>query len=301
MNQSRRFNMFQSLGQWLWMMAGRMDLDSITYYNPKAALFSTDGRTLGGAYGPRIFGQGPLNQLEPTADLIRARVDTRRAFVTIYVPEFDALGRDAAARRDEIPCTAALHYLPRKGSVQAVTMMRAQDALGLLPHDLFTLTLLQEYVACSAGADIGAYHHFASSLHYYLDRRSEIEPILLDSTSPGEPMPAMTREPQRPYLDAVLAVEEPLRRTCAQARVREKAWASVRADSLSASDTMPPFWRTVVLSLVAWGAFKIRDSRTLVECAQETHASVRPYLQRALAMLDHEGAESAAGESPARA
>jgi len=52
-NSTYEFNPFRALGHWLWIMAGRMDLSFIEFYNRHAENFSSDNVRLHGAYGPR--------------------------------------------------------------------------------------------------------------------------------------------------------------------------------------------------------------------------------------------------------
>lgn len=45
--------------EWLWIMAGRDDVETLAKYNQEMRRFSDDGETLAGAYGPRL--RGSLN------------------------------------------------------------------------------------------------------------------------------------------------------------------------------------------------------------------------------------------------
>jgi len=60
----------------------------------------------------------------------------------------------------------------RDESLDAVVSMRSNDAVLGLPYDVFLFTFLQEMMAVELDLKLGAYHHFASSLHLYEKHRA---------------------------------------------------------------------------------------------------------------------------------
>src|SRR5206468_2212365 len=86
--------------------------------------------------------------------------------------------RDAA-------CATSLQFLLRDGVLDAVLTMRSNDAVWGMPYDIFLFTFLQELMALELGVGLGAYHHFASSLHIY-ERHVALARRVL--SQPGEPV-----------------------------------------------------------------------------------------------------------------
>jgi thymidylate synthase len=54
---------FSCLGEFLWYMSGSNSLEFIKYYIKDYGKYSDDGLTLFGAYGPRLFSKGGVDQV----------------------------------------------------------------------------------------------------------------------------------------------------------------------------------------------------------------------------------------------
>src|SRR5262249_9262527 len=68
----RKQHVFSSLGELLWYLSGRNDLEFITYYIPRYAEESDDGYTVHGGYGPRLLKMGGMhNQIENVISLLK--------------------------------------------------------------------------------------------------------------------------------------------------------------------------------------------------------------------------------------
>ena len=83
-NPERRFSLTFALGEFLWYLAGKNDLETILYYNGHYDRYSDDGQTLYGAYGKRIFGDDEKCQVDRIIELLRKDKDTRQAVISIY-------------------------------------------------------------------------------------------------------------------------------------------------------------------------------------------------------------------------
>lgn len=282
-NPAREFNLFQALGHWLWVMAGRMDLQSIQYYNPRVGMFSADRRKLDGAYGPRLFGLGALDQIPRIVELIQNRPDTRRAVATVYIPEFDTVRRQVDGREDEVPCTIALQYLPRSGVLNAFSYMRSQDVPNVLPYDVFIFTLIQEYIARSTSKELGTYYHVAGSFHYYIRDEERISSIIEAKSVVLPPMPRMPDGTQDQMLSRVVELEENIRSDAmARLRVPGKSRYNPRPFIEEAAE-LPEFWGNVVLALVALAAIRLDETEALATIHGESDQPVKFFVERALA------------------
>ncbi len=285
LNESRMFPVYYAVGHWLWIMAGRYDLPSIEYYTPKAVQFSSDLRKLDGSYGWRLFGPGSNNQIFHIIELIKERGETRRAVATVYMPDIDSVREAVQGREDEVPCTVALQYLPRGGKLHAVTYMRSQNVVDILPYDIFILTLLHEFVASSLDMELGGYHHLAGSFHYYLKDKASLEAIVHDPTPAGPLMPSMPRGPHNDALKKVLDLEE---------RIRVDATAALRVPGirefnprshLEEAEDLPGFWSEIVKLLVGWAAFSLGNEKWLGRIYDSIAKPFDVYVERSFALI----------------
>ncbi|MDU4834782.1 MAG: thymidylate synthase, partial [Enterococcus faecium] len=130
------------------------------------AKFSDDGSILQGAYGPKIV---PL--IDDLIQLLKNDTGTRRAVIPLY--SADDLGKESK----DIPCTLSLEFLIRNNKLHLITNMRSNDIFLGLPYDIFSFTMLQEYIAYQLGVDLGCYYHYVGSLHVYQRNFKKIEEI----------------------------------------------------------------------------------------------------------------------------
>lgn len=191
-NKNFELNIFQCVGQFLWITQGSFNAEAITYYVPISERFSSDGIRMIGAYGPRLFGIQHMNQIKHIIDILDEDTSRRRAVASIYLPQFDQ-----HKVSDEVPCTLNLQYLIREKNVHAVTYMRSQNAFRLLPYDVFLFTMLQEYISAvlttAHDLSLGNYNHYSGSFHIYQDELPFIEKVLEDDSKYSykmDPMPS---------------------------------------------------------------------------------------------------------------
>ncbi len=69
-DELRGIDIFQCVGQFLWITQGNFNVEAIKYYQPISDKFSSDGVKMIGAYGPRLFGIQHLNQIEHVIDTL---------------------------------------------------------------------------------------------------------------------------------------------------------------------------------------------------------------------------------------
>ena len=184
----RGLNIFQCIGQFLWITQGNFNLEAIKYYQPSSDKFSSDGIKVIGAYGPRLFGIQHLNQMRHIIDILTKDSGKRRAVASVYLPQFDQHGLP----KEEVPCTLNLQYLVRDNKLQAVTYMRSQDVFKVLPYDFFIFTMLQEYLLNRLRTEyllkelgsehlefqLGRYNHYSGSFHVYQKDLDTIKQVI---------------------------------------------------------------------------------------------------------------------------
>ncbi|GEM_PF-2569715 len=157
------FNPGHAVARFLYLLSGSDLLEPIEFYAKSVRSFSDDGKTIpGSSYGARIFSTSlEKNQFEIAAQTIMNRQDTKRALITIY--NADDLGRSQHSK--DIPCAANIVFMPRNNVLHMTVSMRANDAIKLLPYNIFEFSLLQECMAVRTGMDLGTYWHTAVSMH----------------------------------------------------------------------------------------------------------------------------------------
>ncbi|MDN3607698.1 thymidylate synthase [Kaistella yonginensis] len=163
------------LGEFFWYMSGSNNLDFIKYYIPKYKDFSNDNMTLNGAYGARLFDNGNISesQVHKIVKLLKNKNSTRQAVIQI----FDKKDLDIEDNLD-IPCTCTLQFFIRNNKLILFVTMRSNDVFIGLPHDIFCFTMLQEMIARELNIELGNYHHFVSSCHFYKKDEKKINRYL---------------------------------------------------------------------------------------------------------------------------
>lgn len=182
---SDRARVFSALGELAWYLAGSADADFICYYIPRYKEFVNDDGLIDGAYGPRLFGEAPDDQVHHVINMLRTRATTRRAVIQLFDRD------DLRTASNEVPCTCTLQFFLRDAAVDLVVHMRSNDAYVGLPHDVFAFTMLQEIVAHSLGATLGRYVHMVGSLHLYDKNADRAQAYLEEGLQDPTPMPPM--------------------------------------------------------------------------------------------------------------
>jgi len=185
-----RGRIFSALGELLWYLAKTDALDFIRYYIPEYEESSDDGKTIHGAYGPRLFNDNGIDQIANVIAVLRNRADSRRAVIQLF------RATDISHPYKDVPCTCSMQFMLRGGQLDLVTTMRSNDAYLGLPHDIFCFTMLQELVARSVRAEVGQYYHMIGSLHLYDKHREGARLYLREgwqaTTRAMPPMPTGT-------------------------------------------------------------------------------------------------------------
>lgn len=226
--------LFSCLGELLWILAGTNRLDFIQHYIPGYSEFSDDKRTIFGAYGPRLFGDSPNDQVHRVIKLLRDKRDSRQAVLQL----FDRT--DTLEPHLDIPCTCTLQFLIRGDRLHMLTSMRSNDAWLGLPHDVFTFTMLQELVARSLGIELGEYKHAVGSLHLYDEHHEKAMRFLNEGWQIQRPMPPMPKSDPWAAVKSLLDFER---------RVR-----TGRGTVPNPHDTMDPYWADLATLLTIYKA-----------------------------------------------
>lgn len=159
-NPARNANPFFHLMEALWILQGRKDVRWLTLFNKRMANFSDDGTTFHAPYGYRI-----KDQLPKVIEHLRNNPETRRAVLQIWDWELD-LGTDSL----DLPCNDMVFFKLRNGRLNMTVCCRSNDMLwGAYGANVVQFSILQEYVACKLGVELGQYSQLSDSFHVYLE------------------------------------------------------------------------------------------------------------------------------------
>lgn len=172
-DSERHNNVFASIAETLWVLAGRDDLEYLSTYLPRALDFSDDGVTWRGAYGPRLRGWGSVDQVSSAIDLLREHPMSRRAVISLFDP-----ARDLESSND-IPCNNWLQFLVRDGELEMHVVARSMDIVwGFSGINSFEWSVLHELIAVALGVGVGTQTYFVGSLHLYEKHLRRADAIL---------------------------------------------------------------------------------------------------------------------------
>jgi len=168
-SEARGLNYAFMVAEWLWILYGREDLKFISSFNKNIANYSDDGKTLAGAYGPRIN-----SQLEYVVKTLSNDRNSRQAIISIWKPN--------PGSSKDLPCTMTLQFLIRRGKLHLIVNMRSNDAFLGLPYDVFTFCQLMNVVSSMLQVGLGEYHHNAGSMHLYKQHLKSAKMIVAEDT-----------------------------------------------------------------------------------------------------------------------
>lgn len=240
-----RGRLFSCLGELLWILAGSNRLDFIQHYIPSYDEFSDDKKTIYGAYGPRLFGASPNDQVTRVIELLTEKRDSRQAVLQLFDRS------DTLKPHLDIPCTCTLQFLVRGDRLHMLTSMRSNDAWLGLPHDVFGFTMLQELIARSLGIELGEYKHVVGSLHLYDKHKDKATKFLDEGWHPHRPMPPMPQGDPWAAIKSLVAVEKKVR--------------TGRGAIPNYHETMDPYWADLVTLLMIHKAGLVKDNQSEIK------------------------------------
>jgi thymidylate synthase len=212
-SKERKTNIIFDNAEFLWYMAGNNSLDFIGYYANRMNDYSMDHSTLTGtAYGTKLFQKmaNGKSQIENVLSLLKESPDTKRAVIQIFN------GNELTIPNNpDVSCTMDLQFLLRDNRLSCVAYMRSNDVFIGLTSDVFSFTMIQEYLARLLGVDVGIYYHVVGSSQIF-EKDFEKSQRILEKRIPfseyGLHYPKMPSEKPKESLETVLVVEEKLRK-----------------------------------------------------------------------------------------
>lgn len=185
-------------GESLWLASGRNDMEYINHYGHNLHLYSDNGETMRGGYGPRFrhfngdtkdydvreMRTGTVSETDQfryVVECFKRDSNTRRAIITLGDPVKDCFDESRGLKQTkDVPCTRLLHFMKdvKTNRLNLVVTMRSNDLIwGASAVNIFNFTLMQEYFSAILGIEIGSYYHIVNNLHFYEDKKEMVEAI----------------------------------------------------------------------------------------------------------------------------
>lgn len=166
-----------AIAESLWILWGHDDESLPLFFNPKFARFSGPGPVYAGAYGSRLRRAFGLDQLARAADALAANPATRQVVLQIWDAASDMPNPDGSERRADIPCNVLSLLKVRDGRLHWTQVLRSNDVVLGVPHNVVQFTILQEVLAGWLGIPVGPYTQLSDSLHAYAHDLNDVKAV----------------------------------------------------------------------------------------------------------------------------
>ena len=171
----RDANPFLHFFEQLWILGGRDDVASVSYFAKRMSSFSDDGDRLHGAYGRRARVGMPADvgtpfsdkdQLRIISDRLRDNKDERRAVLALWDSASD-LGNPSK----DVPCNLTCTFqVDGEDRLNLVVFNRSNDVVwGCYGANAVHFAAMLEYVALRSGYSVGTYHQISVNWHGYFN------------------------------------------------------------------------------------------------------------------------------------
>ncbi|MGW7573858.1 thymidylate synthase [Streptomyces sp. NPDC054765] len=236
-----------------WSLDGRDDVGTPAYYRRGAHEYSDDQHTLSGAFGRRLLAAAEGNQLEAIIERIRRDPAHRRTFGVVLDPA------DNFTQSREYPCAAGVQLFLRDGALTWITVMRAQQALTVLPYDAFLFMVMHQVAAALLDAGCGPYIHQSGTFHVYENEIELAGRLISQQVTPVE-LPALPSGP-----DAVRAAVRELVDLERGLRAAVGAGDGAAVDRFAATKASFGFTDVARACLTTFAYRKLGDAQTVVD------------------------------------
>ncbi|MER6046227.1 thymidylate synthase [Streptomyces sp. NPDC001793] len=243
-----------------WSLDGRDDVGTPAYYRRGAYEYSDDQHTLSGAFGRRLLAAAEGNQLEAIIERIRRDPAHRRTFAVILNPA------DNFTQSREHPCAAGVQLFLRDGALTWITVMRAQQALTVLPYDAFLFMVMHQVAAALLDAACGPYIHQSGTFHVYENEIELAGRLISQQVAPVE-LPALPGDPDdvRAAVRELVDLERGL-------RTAVDAGDGAAVDRFAATKASFGFTEVARACLTTFAYRKLGDAGTVVDSPAVTPA-----------------------------
>ena len=199
-----RYNNFPAICfETLWVLSGCNYLGYLKYFLPNCTDYSDDeGKTWGGAYGPRIrigakdtelnqyidFRQiiieGPIAEIlynDQIVNVLKTLIEDKYSRQAIIMIGESNDYRFVTETKDR-PCNVALQFYIRDNKLHQTIFQRSGDCIwGALNINIFEWTTLQKIIADCLNIETGSLTHHITSFHYYIFQHEKMINKILEN------------------------------------------------------------------------------------------------------------------------
>lgn len=162
--KSRNANPFFHIFEFVWMLAGRKDVKTISAFNGNMKSYSDDGISFNAPYGYRLKHHFGHDQLNEVIEILKKDPDSRQAVALLWD------NADLTKNTKDKACNLELVFKVRDGKLDMTVFNRSNDLIwGALGANLVHMSFFHEYVATKIGIPMGAYEQVSNCLHVYTD------------------------------------------------------------------------------------------------------------------------------------
>lgn len=181
--KSRNANPFFHLFEFVWMLAGRNDVRTLSAFNANMKSYSDDGEIFNAPYGYRLRKHFGIDQIKSVIEQLKKDPSSRQAVALLWD------SKDLIKQTKDKACNLELVFKLRDtGKLDMTVFNRSNDLIwGALGANLVHMSLFHEYVATEVGVPMGAYEQISNCMHVYTDGLpGDIYRAILNQRDEGE-------------------------------------------------------------------------------------------------------------------
>jgi thymidylate synthase len=156
-----------ALAEVIWIMAGRNDSAFVNQFNPMLPKFAGRGATYHGAYGHRLRAHVGVDQLTRACDVLANNPDSRQVVLQVWDSRADLPDERGRPVSEDVPCNVLAMLKVRDGRLEWTQVVRSNDLMLGVPHNIVQFTCMQEILAGWIGVQLGSFNVLSDSLHVY--------------------------------------------------------------------------------------------------------------------------------------
>jgi thymidylate synthase len=225
-SRARKLSFGFSIANLIWLLSGRNDVETISFYNKHGNVYSNNGVYYEAAFGDRIFGN--LKLWESAKELLIKDENTRRALMPIFIPN------DLKMLPNDTPCASSIQIMIRDKRIDFLLHMRSQSVAMVLPYDMFLFTMLHEFISKTFKLPMGNFYYYCNSFHYYLEEETIVSDILKEDLHLPKEMEEMCFIDNK-VLSDIIQTETEIRKYAAKGK-------QISAQILS---NLPVYWQNL--------------------------------------------------------
>lgn len=162
--KSRNANPFFHLFEFVWMLAGRKDVATLSAFNSNMRSYSDDGKEFNAPYGYRLRYHFGRDQLKDIIEILKKDPDSRQAVALLWDSD------DLTKNTKDKACNLELVFKVRDGKLDMTVFNRSNDLIwGAMGANLVHMSLFHEYVSWKTGIPLGSYEQVSNCLHVYTE------------------------------------------------------------------------------------------------------------------------------------